>query len=268
MSSRDQNMHSKNEIKKLVAQAKANYSRGDAESIKRCCQTFIDLRKDFENFRQARLQKVPDVNIYHFVQFLAMQGMAKKLPREADRFKLILNLSIQQQWTEALKNIFTHTAFISLKGIPQQAKSHKFDISEIFKSIISLVLYRHRNKDLIRKLSLLDNCIKSYVTYYHYGNVIILITYEKWIAKKNQILSYYLYMNNQIKIYNSEKKIIFDEVYYPADRSTTSSHEQCDSTNTLISENSNEDFDRTLFPEFAANVSEEDLHDYILSIFT
>lgn len=249
-------MYSRHEISKLIAQTK-KYSRGDADSIRRACMGFFDLKKDFENFRNARFPKAPDVNIYHFVQFLAKIGLAKKLPREADRFKLILNLSIQQQWSEPLKHIFSHTHFIKLKGMSQELITGQIKTAEIFKSIIRSILRQDSFEELTNNFTILDNRIKTFVTYYYWGGTIIIITYEKLQSKKNQIINYYLYMNNRIRIYNADKQLIHDEAYHPNHRAITVVQEPNAPTNE----------DRFLFPDFELNLSGEDFDEYINSIF-
>lgn len=200
--------HSKIEIQEFLRETLINYNKGDAESLKRCVEGFVNLRKDFEKYRQDYLSKVPEMNIYHFVQFLAQHGLAGKLPREGDRIKFVLNLAIQQQWKPVLKKKFHHVIFYNMKRVFGNPAIETSSLIDGIKNIHQMSKSNANVNDIMVYIASIEKCNLSYVTYYHENDTTIVITYIK-NKTKNQILHKCIYIENQIFIYDRFRNLEF-----------------------------------------------------------
>ncbi|EAX88893.1 hypothetical protein TVAG_112470 [Trichomonas vaginalis G3] len=196
--------HSKLELQRFLNQTSINYSRGDSDSLKRCLSHFINLRRDFETFRRENLHKTPDVNIYHFVQFLALHGLTTRLPREADRFKFVLNLAIQQQWCDNLVNIFQYVKFTPMANVQRCLLHPTFSLFEGFCLVHQMALENCLYQNIVNIIPQFEPFILSYITFYHYQDTTIVITYTKE-RKKNRMIHKYICINDDIWIYGNTK---------------------------------------------------------------
>lgn len=203
---------SKEELNYWLSKTVKNLQKGDADSLKKTVRSFHNLNNDFEKFRDVYFPRIPDMNIFHLFQLLSRFNIVQSLPREADRWKIILNLSVQQQWSTRLESMLSNAKFITMK---RTSVEHNEFYGKIFEGFIEV--YNHMK--INTPIETITNFIAgfetddlSYCTLVNYDNFFAAITYRKE-NKKNIIIHRFICLNGQGYLYNRDFGMISSQSY-------------------------------------------------------
>lgn len=193
------------DVKNWLASAMKCLSNGDAKSLKKAISNFTKTTNEFEKFRDVYFPKAPDLNIYHLVQLLARFDFAEPLPREADRWKFVLNLAIEQQWSTTLEQILLKANFINMKKI-QPLKN----CSQVFDGFVHAMQHMKNGGDEKNCASFIAGFeieSLSYVTILMTDQIFATITYKRE-KTKNIIVHRFVCCKGRGFLYNREFDLI------------------------------------------------------------
>lgn len=85
---------------------------------------------DFRNWKVAKKFYPPNKSLYFFIHSISNAKLCEKVPRLAERFPILLEAAIQEQWDRSLKNVFEKTSYFA-KPYPEKPVTMNRDIMQI-----------------------------------------------------------------------------------------------------------------------------------------
>lgn len=203
---------SKEELNSWLSKTIKNLQKGDADSLKKTVRSFRNLNNSFEKFREIYFPRIPDMNIFHLFQLLSRFGLVQQLHREADRWKMILNLSVQQQWNNRLESMFRNAKFVTMKRISVEPNEYYGKLFEGFIEVYNLMKQNTPLDSITDFIAGFETDDLSYCTLLLYENFFAAITYKKE-NKKNIVHHRFFCMNGQGYLYNRDFGMVSSQNY-------------------------------------------------------
>lgn len=184
-------------------------AKSDRDSLGRTMSKYqYTTGNNFEIFRTINFPKVPDMNIFHLMQLLARFDIVDPLPREADRWKFVLNIAIEYHWKDDIKSILQNMTFINMKKYDLSNDEKIVDIFSIYHD--SFKRCRDKNESLfsIAQFIAKHEMLKiSYISFYNDGKVFAAITYNR-DKRKNIVVHRFFVKDQQAYLYDRNFDLI------------------------------------------------------------
>ena len=169
-------MNFSEEKKRLIkyVQKKKSLDIHDKNSLLQSLNSFADFGFDSENYFSAR--KLPDSVLYWYLRVLGKFGFPVTLVREADRYKWMLYLCIQQNWI-SLKDVFDHTHFLKIKTKYEGMVQNSLNENNYKEALIKIA--NGNSSESVIEFLKQKNYFLKYVAIYQKDDDVIVLGYNK-----------------------------------------------------------------------------------------
>ena len=170
-------MEDPDEKKRLIkyVQTKLSLNVHDKHSLMQALNSFTEFGKDAQKYFSAL--KVPDTILYWYLRALVKFKFPVRIVREADRYKWMLHLCIQQNWA-AMKDVFEHTKFIKIKKGSDGLMMKNTINQDAYKEALDKILEGKSFESIVELLKQKSHDLKYFVIYKNDKDTIV-IGYDK-----------------------------------------------------------------------------------------